>query len=46
MSRTSMSSRMRQRRDRRQFERALRVASPAMYQELVAAATRSTDVAR
>lgn len=37
---TNLSSRIRARRNRREFDRALRSASPAMYQELVAAATR------
>lgn len=46
MSKHSLSSRLRSRRDRRHFERALRTASPAMYQELLAAATRSTDLTR
>jgi hypothetical protein len=39
MSRTSRFSRkLRQRRDEREFERTLRTASPAMQQELMAAA--------
>lgn len=35
-----LSRKMRQRRNSRDFERALRTASPAMQQELYAAATR------
>ncbi|HJQ42971.1 MAG TPA: hypothetical protein VJ831_07800 [Jatrophihabitantaceae bacterium] len=46
MARHTMSGRIRQRRNRRQFENALRTASPAMYQELLAAAARSTGVNR
>jgi hypothetical protein len=39
MTRTSkFSRRLRQRRDDREFSRALRTASPAMQQELMAAA--------
>ncbi len=41
MSTTSnMRRKLRQRREHRQFESALRNASPAMQQELLAAATR------
>ncbi len=44
MSRTSSPSRLtrklRQRRQYREFDRALQSASPAMQQELLAAATR------
>ena len=39
--RTSLSRRLRAHRDRSAFERALRSASPAMQQELIAAAARS-----
>jgi len=35
-----IARKMRQRRDSRDFERALRNASPSMWQELYAAATR------
>jgi hypothetical protein len=43
MSRTvRFSSKLRQRRNARAFERALRSASPAMHQELLAAATRQS----
>ena len=37
---TKLSRRIRARRDAREFERALRTASPAMRQELLAAASR------
>jgi hypothetical protein len=40
MSRTSLARKLRQRRNSREFERALRTASPAMQQELLAAASR------
>jgi hypothetical protein len=46
MSKHLLSSRLRSRRDRRQFERALRTASPAMYQELLAAEARSSGLSR
>jgi len=36
----AIARKMRQRRDNREFDRALRNASPAMRQELYAAATR------
>jgi hypothetical protein len=36
----TLRRKLRQRRDSRQFESALRSASPAMQQELLAAATR------
>jgi hypothetical protein len=36
----AIARKMRQRRENRDFERALRSASPAMQQELYAAATR------
>jgi hypothetical protein len=36
----SIARKMRQRRDNREFDRALRSASPAMRQELYAAAAR------
>jgi len=39
MSRRTITRKMRQRRDRLEFERALRNASPAMHQELLALAT-------
>jgi hypothetical protein len=38
----TLSRKLRQRRNVREFERALRGASPAMQQELLAAASRST----
>jgi hypothetical protein len=41
MSRTSLARKLRQRRQAREFERALRSASPAMQQELLAAASRN-----
>lgn len=41
MSRNSIARKMRQRRQAREFDRALRSASPAMQQELLAAASRS-----
>ncbi|MDT4899324.1 MAG: hypothetical protein QOJ78_254 [Pseudonocardiales bacterium] len=37
----TISRKLRQRRNTREFERALRTASPAMQQELLAAAARS-----
>jgi hypothetical protein len=42
MSRTvhNLARKMRQRRDEREFDRAFRSASPAMQQELMAAAVR------
>jgi hypothetical protein len=39
MSRHSLTRKMRQRREQLAFERALRNASPAMQQELIALAT-------
>ena len=36
----AIARKMRQRRENREFDRALRYASPAMRQELYAAATR------
>jgi hypothetical protein len=39
---TRLSRKLRQRRDSRDFERALRNASPAMQQELYAAAARQS----
>jgi hypothetical protein len=42
MSRKTIANAMRQRRERNQFSRALREASPAMQQELYAAATRQS----
>jgi hypothetical protein len=44
MSRNTISRRLRQRRDGREFDRALRNASPAMRQELLAAAARQSSV--
>ena len=44
MSRKTIASAMRQRRERNLFNRALREASPAMQQELYAAASRSSLV--
>ena len=40
MSRTTFTKKLRQRRQSREFERALRSASPSMEQELLAAASR------
>jgi hypothetical protein len=40
MSRKTFSAKMRQRRDNREFQNALRTASPSMQQELLAAAAR------
>jgi len=40
MSRKSLTRRLRESRQSREFERALRNASPAMQQELLAAAAR------
>jgi hypothetical protein len=40
MSRTSFTRKLRQRRLSREFDRALRTASPSMQQELLAAASR------
>jgi hypothetical protein len=40
MSRTTLARKLRQRRQSREFERALNSASPAMQQELIAAASR------
>lgn len=40
-SRPTIAGRLRSRRDRGAFDRALRAASPAMQQELLAAAARS-----
>jgi hypothetical protein len=40
MSRTTLVRKLRQRRESREFERVLRTASPAMQQELLAAASR------
>ncbi|HEV7193951.1 MAG TPA: hypothetical protein VGN35_12185 [Jatrophihabitantaceae bacterium] len=40
MSRTTFTSKMRDRRNLRAFDRAVRSASPAMQQELYAAAAR------
>jgi hypothetical protein len=40
MSRRNLTEKMRQRRDRLAFERALRTASPSMQQELIALATQ------
>jgi hypothetical protein len=37
-----LTAKLRQRRNSREFERALRTASPAMQQELLAAAARQT----
>jgi hypothetical protein len=42
MSRKTIANAMRQRRERNQFNRALREASPAMQQELYAVATRQS----
>jgi hypothetical protein len=43
MTNTSkLAAKLRQRRDYREFQRALRTASPAMQQELLAAAARQT----
>jgi len=39
----TMRSTLRQRREAREFNDALRSASPAMYQELLAAATRQVS---
>ncbi|MDT4891354.1 MAG: hypothetical protein QOE97_389 [Pseudonocardiales bacterium] len=44
MSRTTIARRLRQRRDMREFDRALRNASPAMQQELLAVATRQSVI--
>jgi hypothetical protein len=38
----TLATRLRQRRDRFEFERALRNASPTMQQELIAAAAHSS----
>lgn len=40
MSRTKLTQKLRQRRQSREFDRALRTASPSMQQELLAAASR------
>ncbi len=40
MSRTSITRKLRQRRLSREFDSALRAASPSMRQELLAAASR------
>ena len=45
-TRSRFTARLRQRRDLNRFERALRSASPAMQQELVAAATRQATFNR
>lgn len=37
----TLARRIRRRRDAREFDRALRTASPAMHQELTAAASRA-----
>jgi hypothetical protein len=44
MSRKSIARAMRQRRERNQFDRALREASPAMQQELLAARAHTSLV--
>ena len=44
MSMHTLTRKLRQRRNAREFERALRTASPAMQQELTAAAARSNNV--
>lgn len=41
MLRRTITRKLRQRRDNREFERALRTASPSMQQELLAAASRT-----
>ena len=41
-----LATRLRQRRSTAQFERALRTASPAMQQELLAAAVRQSTFNR
>jgi hypothetical protein len=41
-----ITNKLRQRRDSREFERALRSASPAMQQELLAAAARHQNYNR
>jgi hypothetical protein len=46
MSRTKLSAKLRQRRNAREFERALSVAGPSMRQELLAAAARQHDAIR
>ncbi|MCU1659500.1 MAG: hypothetical protein JWO57_4156 [Pseudonocardiales bacterium] len=47
MSRTgTLARKLRQRRDDREFTRALRTASPAMQQELMAAAARQNTYNR
>ncbi len=43
MSRTKLSAKLRQRRDTREFQRALDNAGPAMRQELMAAAMRQSN---
>ncbi|MDP9093793.1 MAG: hypothetical protein M3N95_12890 [Actinomycetota bacterium] len=42
MNTSKLAAKLRQRRNTREFERALRTASPAMQQELLAAAARQT----
>ena len=44
--RTGLVRKFRSHRQNREFEQALRTASPSMQQELLAAATRTTDLAR
>ncbi|MDT4938827.1 MAG: hypothetical protein QOG80_2498, partial [Pseudonocardiales bacterium] len=44
MARTTVARKLRQRRDRTEFERALRDASPAMQQELIAAAAHHNSL--
>ena len=46
MARTTITRKLQQRRNRQQFERALRTASPAMQQELIAAAAHQSDLIR
>ncbi len=44
MSRFTFTRKLRQRRDNREFEQALRSASPSMQRELLAAAARQQFV--
>jgi hypothetical protein len=44
MSRTTLARKLRQRRDNREFERALNSASPTMRQELIAMASRNSAI--